>query len=146
MILKHSSARQGFTLIECMIAMVIVSVGSVATITLLMNLRIHNHNEQERARAHQIVSEEMDRVQLELYSRVTSNETVTVWDNGTPDDTSDDVTGLLDVTLRDTAGNTLLAAPVPAERVEIEVTLSWVPGGRPSGRTMRESVMAYVAP
>lgn len=138
--------RRGFTLIESVIAIVIVSLGAISTMSLLMNSRVHNHNEQERARAHQIVSEEMDRVRLELFSRITANETVTVWDNGTPDDTSDDVIGTLDVIIRDTDGNALAAAPVPAQRMEVEVTLSWTPGGRPSGRVMRESVMTYVSP
>lgn len=144
--LSLSSARRGFTLVEAAIAIVIVALGSLSTLGLLAFTRLHNEEEQERARAHQMVSEEMERVRLELFSRVTAGNVVTVWDNDTANDTTDDTTGTMVVTMRDTAGNLLNAAPDPAERVQVEVTLSWAPRGRRTDTTLQESVMSYVVP
>lgn len=142
----RQNTTKGFTLIESMIAMVIVSIGFIATMTSLTFARIQNDLEQERARAHQIVSEQLEQVRSNLYTYISSGQAVTVWDNGTPDDTTDDTTGLMIVRARDTAGNVIASAPNPAVRVEVEVTLTWNPRGRLAGRTMRETVMTYIAP
>lgn len=140
------SRRRGFTLVEAALAIVIVALGSISTLGLLAFTRLHNEEEQERSRAHQMVSEEMERVRLELFSRVTAGDVVTVWDNDTADDPTDDTTGTMIVTMRDTAGNLLAAAPDPAERVTVEVTLTWSPRGRRADETLQESVMSYVVP
>lgn len=135
------------SLIEVLIAVFIVSIGMLATLSLLTWCRIHNDLEQERARAHQVVSQEMEQVRHELFTRVTAGQTITIWNNGTPDDTTDDTQGTLEVVMRDPdTGNTLLTPPDPARRVEVEVTLSWSPRGRLSGKTYRESVMTYLSP
>jgi Tfp pilus assembly protein PilV len=138
--------RRGFTLVEAALAIVIVTLGSLSTLGLLAFTRLHNEEEQERSRAHQMVCEEMERVRLELFSRVTAGDLVTVWDNDTANDTTDDTTGTMRVTMRDTAGNLLNAAPDPAERVQVEVTLSWSPRGRRADENLQESVMSYVVP
>jgi prepilin-type N-terminal cleavage/methylation domain-containing protein len=143
---SQSHSHRGFTLVEAAIAMVIVSLGALSTLGLLAFTRLHNEEEQERSRAHQMVSEEMERVRLELFSRVTTGNQVTVWDNDTADDTTDDTTGTMVVVMRDTAGNSIASSPDPAERVQVEVTLSWNPRGRRADRTLQESVMSYVVP
>lgn len=130
-----------------MIAMMIVMMGSIATISMLSAAQSENSIEQERARAHQIISEQMERVRFQLYSLVTAGQQVTVWDNGTPDDTADDTTGTLEVIIKDPESGAILnAAPSPAKRVQIEVTLTWNPRGRLGGHTLRETVMTYLAP
>ncbi len=139
-------AQRGFTLVEAAIAMVIVSLGAISTLGLLAFTRLHNEEEQERSRAHQMVSEEMERVRLELFSRVTTGTNVTVWDNDTADDATDDTTGTMVVTMRDTGGNVINVAPDPAARVQVEVTLNWSPRGRRADQTLQESVMSYVVP
>ena len=136
-----------FTLIETLIAMLIVMAGSMATISMLSAAQVNSSIEQERSRAHQIVSEEMERLRLQLYSLVSAGQQVTVWDNGTPDDATDDTNGTLEVEIRDADTNaTLAAAPNPAKRVLVEVTLTWNPRGRLGGKTMRETVMTYLSP
>lgn len=137
---------QGFTLIEALIAMSILAFGFIATVTLITSTQVNNSMEQERARAHQIVSEEMEQVRHNLYTRITPGRQITVWDNGTPDDTLDDTTGNLTVTIRDPSGVELAAPPVPATRVEVEVTVDWNPRGRLAGKTLRETVMTYLSP
>lgn len=144
--LRSTPLRRGFTLVEAALAIVIVTLGSIATLGLLAFTRLHNEEEQERSRAHQMVSEEMERVRLELFTRVTAGDVVTVWDNDTAGDPTDDTTGTMVVTMRDTAGNLLATAPDPAERVQVEVTLSWSPRGRRADTTLQESVMSYVVP
>lgn len=138
--------RSGFTLIESVITMAIVALAFISTVTLMTFSRIHNDLEQERARAHQVVSEELEEIRRDLYTYITSGRTVTVWDNGTPDDTADDTTGTLEVIARDPAGNLVVAAPSPAVRLQVEVTLTWNPRGRLGNKTMRESLMTYLAP
>lgn len=141
------STCRGFTLVECMIAVLIVAIVMSASLSFLAFLRNHNAIEQERARAHQVVSEEMERVRLELFSRIKTNSTTDVWNNGTPNDTTDDTVGQLTVTMTDPAtGAVLNAAPVPAQAVAVEVTLTWSPRGRLSNNILRETVMTYVVP
>ena len=140
--------KRGFSLIEVMITVAVVSIMFFATLSLIMTARMLDNLEQERARAHEIVTEELDRVRFALFSRVTGGDEVTIWDNGTPDNDTDDTEGVLSVTIRDQGGNTLAVTPVPSEIVEIEVTLTWTPRGRvgSSSRIYRETVMAYITP
>ena len=142
-----TSERQfAFTLIEAMVAVMITAIGMISALQLLTFSHVQNDLEQERSRAHQIVCEEMERLRHELYTRITGGTTVTIWDNGTPDDTTDDTVGTLEVIVRDTNGGALTAAPVPAVRVQVEVTLTWNPRGSRHTNTFRESVMSYIAP
>ena len=143
---RWTCRKRGFSLIEVMITVALVSVMFFATLSLIMTARMLDNLEQERARAHEIVTGELDRVRFALFSRVTGGDTVTIWDNGTPADDTDDTEGTLSVTIRDQAGNTLDVTPVPSQIVEIEVTLSWTPRGRIGNRTYRETVMAYITP
>lgn len=139
--------RGGFTLIEVLVAVLVVSVSFTAVMTLLIFDSVCNNFEQERIRAHQIVSEEMENVRRTLYTRLTSGRTVTVWDNGTPAITTDDTVGTLEVTVRDPkSGVQLTQAPVPATRVQVEVTLIWHPRGSNNNKTMHETLMTYIAP
>lgn len=138
--------KTGFSLIEVMIAVVIVGAGVVSIYTLLIATRMHNSAEQERTRAHHIVSEEMDRVRLELFTRITPGSTVTIWDNGTPADLSDDTLGTITVTMWDAAGTQLASAPTTAQRLQVEVTISWNPRGSRSSVTNTETVMGYLSP
>lgn len=138
--------QRGFTLAEAVIGIAVVTLGAISTISLLMFTRLHNAEEQERARAHQIVSERMERVRLELFAAVIPGEDLTVWDNGTPDDPTDDTQGTLSVTIFDTDGNPIASTPVPWERVAVEVTLAWTPRGGREGITLRESLMTFMSP
>jgi prepilin-type N-terminal cleavage/methylation domain-containing protein len=137
--------RRGFTLIEAVITVLIVAMGCIGALSLIQFLRLQNVLAQERARAHQIVCEEMDRQRHELFPQITGGTTVTVWDNGTPDDPTDDTMGTIEVIVRDTDGN-LLPAVVGNRRVQVEVTLTWNPRGRLSNKTYHETVMTYIAP
>ena len=139
---------RGFTLVEVMVATFIVAIGMTATLSMLMFSRLQNELEQERSRAYQIVTEEMEQVRHELFTRISGGKTTTVWDNGTTDTTTDDTIGTLAVIVRDPkTGAQLFAAPVPASRVQVEVTLIWNPRGRlKASKTMRETAMTYIAP
>lgn len=140
--------NSGVTLLEVMIAMIVVSLASISTTSLITFLRMHNDYEQERARAHQIVSEEIELAKFDLYPRLRTGSDVRIWDNATPLDTSDDTNGEIDVIVRDAyTGAQLTAAPVPATLVQLEVTLRWNPRGRLGGsKEYRESIMTLIAP
>lgn len=146
-VLGRVRSSAGATLVESMFSVAITAIGMLSTLSLLTFDRIHNDLEQQRSRAHQIVCEELERVRLELFSRVTSGSQITLWDNGTPSDTSDDVSGVLEVEITDPDdGSVLSLAPVPAEIVQVEVTMSWFPAGRRSQKQLRETVATYIVP
>ncbi len=141
-----SATRRAFSLIEALVTILIITAASIGGIEMAIFIRTQNTMEQERLRAHQIVCSEMERLRSNLYTHITGGSTVTVWDNGTPDDTSDDTIGILEVVVRDKTGALLTAAPVPAVAVRVEVTLTWNPRGRRHGSTFRETVMTWIAP
>lgn len=144
---RHRNPRRAFTLVESLIAMGIVSLGVLGTLALITWALQHNADEQERARAHQMVSEEMETVRLQLFTRQTAGQSRTIWDNGTPDDETDDTEGIIKVLMFDPeTGASLTEAPTPAKRIGVEVTLTWHPRGRLSGKTYNETVMSYLVP
>jgi type II secretory pathway pseudopilin PulG len=138
--------RSAFTLVEALIAVVIVTMGSMSTLSLLMATRSHSAQEQERARAHQIATERMERVLHELFPTVVSGEEITVWDNGTPETPYDDTSGTISVSLYDFDGNPISTTPTPWTRVEVEVTVTWTPRARSDDTELREVLMAFMAP
>ena len=150
----------GFTLIEATFAVMIVGLVFTATISMTTSAFLYNDLEQERSRAHQIVSEKLEEIQRDLYTYISPGRQVTVWNNGTPENPDDDTIGCMIVQARDGGGNLVVAAPVPAVGLTVEVTLAWNPRGRlggaggnanpcvalRDGKVMRESVMTYIAP
>lgn len=145
--ISRRGGRRAFSLIEALITVVVVFISFTSVLTLLMFDNICSNYEQERARAYQIVSDQMEQIRMTLYTRITTGRTVTVWDNGTPGNPNDDTSGTLEVTVRDPkTGQLLTAAPVPAIRVQVEVSLSWRARGGLQRRTMHETMMTYIAP
>jgi type II secretory pathway pseudopilin PulG len=140
------TGKAAFTLVETLIASGILAIVMLGSMSLMTYSRIQNDLDQERARAHQIVTGQMERVKQMLYTQITGGTTLTVWDNGTPGNTADDTNGTISVQIRKLDGTVVTAAPVPAEAVQIEVTLTWNPRGRLKGKTFRETAMTYVAP
>lgn len=138
----------GFTLVECLIASAIAGISFLGTLYVLAFARVHNEMEQERARAHQIVCQKLEVERYQLFTWTQSQSEQTIWDNGTPEDTSDDTVGTLELIVKNPAtGEVLTAAPDPAVVVEIEATLTWkVRGGRLSEKVLRETAMTYKAP
>lgn len=138
---------RAFSLIENMVAMVIVSTGSIATMNAIIDAQVRNKLEHERARAHEIISGYMEQSDFELFTTLVSGTTITVWDNGTPEEPGDDTLGVLTVSLTDpVSGQPLTVIPDPVTMVIVEVSLEWHPRGRLADRLMRETAMAYMAP
>ncbi|NQU41646.1 prepilin-type N-terminal cleavage/methylation domain-containing protein [bacterium] len=139
---------RGFTLVECMFGIFIASVVFLSTILALGYARIQNEVEQERIRAHQIISQKLEIERYQLFTWTASESTQTIWDNETPDDTSDDTAGTLEIIVRDpVTGAILTMAPDPARLIEIEATLSWSPRvARMQNRVLRETVITCKAP
>ncbi len=142
------SAASGFTLVEAVIGVAIVTFGSISILSLLMFTRLHNAEEQERARAHQIVSQEIEDLITNPSDAASSSWSQVVWDNGTPDEPADDTVGTVVVSLR-YADGTPIPEPHPSldgAGVLAEVTLAWRPRGGRTGVMLRESAMTFMAP
>lgn len=135
-------------MVESLIAASISTISIIAILYLLAFLRTHNELEQERNRAFQIVTQALDLETYKLFSWTESRKIQTIWDKGTPTDTSDDTVGSLEVIVRDPkTGQVLTAPPTPAVIVEIEATLTWKHRGPQLGhRDMRETAMTYKVP
>lgn len=146
--IKIYRENKGFTIIECLIASIVMGIMILASLTLLLAAKIHNEMEMERNRAHQIICQALELEKYKLFTWTESDSQQTIWDNGTPDDPDDDTIGTLEVIVRDPKTGTVLnEAPNPATLVEIEATLTWnFRGGSMSRRVLRESVMTYKAP
>ncbi|HUT26293.1 MAG TPA: hypothetical protein VM492_18335 [Sumerlaeia bacterium] len=139
--------RCGFSLIECLFAVGVAAVVFLSTLALLGFARLHNANEQERTRAHEIVCQHVEVERHKLFTWTASARNQTVWDNGTPDNLTDDTIGVLEVIVRDPAtGASFTSAPNPAQLVEIEATITWHPRGRMAGKILRETAIVYDAP
>gem|GEM_PF-1017209 len=161
--------RRGFSLVEVMISVGIVALVFVATLSMLTFAHTMDALEQERARAHQIVVEKIEEIDSLLYSYVRADESVTVWDNGTPNNAADDTPGCLTIQAALSDGTVIeTPTPVPAEgtppeRVTITITLRWqargVLGGERledpcesvdnpdlEGKVMSESLVTYLVP
>ena len=138
----------GFTIIETLIASALAGFAILGIMAILGFARMHNEIEQERSRAHQIVCESLELERHKLFTWTESQQEKTIWDNGTPDDPSDDTVGTLEVIVRDPkTGEVLTQAPNPATLVEIEASITWTfRGGSMSEKTFHESVMTYKAP
>ena len=151
------AAVRGFSLVEVMITLAIVTLGSTATISMLTFSRLHNALEMERSRAWQIISQEIEINRSSLYPRIRAGTSTIVWDNGTPGDTTDDTNGNITVRVRNAyTGEEYSFQPNPAVLVSVEVTLEWTPRGRIGNKTdaggnivpriYRETAMTYIAP
>jgi len=140
--------KRGFTVVEAMAASAIASLAILSTLSLLGFIRMHNELEQERTRAHQIVCQALEVERYRLFTWTKSDSEQTIWDNGTPQDPSDDTVGTLEVVVSDpSTGQVLTQAPNPARLLMIEATLTWQSrASRVSDKIMRESVMTYKAP
>jgi type II secretory pathway component PulJ len=146
--MNMTNRSTGFTLVECMLALLLATLIFTATLSALGFARSHNQVEQERCRAHQIVCQALEMERFNLFPRTQTGREETVWDNGTPGDTSDDTTGTLAITVRNPSTSAILTqAPNPAILVEIEATMTWHPRvARWKPREMHETVMTYKAP
>jgi len=143
---SYTKRTRGFSLIEVMVAMSVVLLGSISTIGLITQSKVISYSERDRARAHQIVMKEMEKVRRQLFSQVAPATEVTLWDNKTPDDPTDDTVGTLEMHMRTLGGVTLAKLPEAPQAVLVEVSLTWSPRGSMSGRKFTERLVTYIAP
>ncbi len=139
---------RGFSLVEALIASGIAGIAILSTLSLLAFSRLHNEIEQERSRAHQIVSELLEVETYKLFTWTQTHTETTIWNNGTPDDTTDDTVGTVEIVIRDAQDGTVLSSiPLPARMVEIEATITWKHrGSKIPNKTLHETVMTYKSP
>ncbi|MFC1601708.1 prepilin-type N-terminal cleavage/methylation domain-containing protein [Candidatus Sumerlaeota bacterium] len=139
----------GFNLLEVMVAVAVLGICFLGTLSVLAFARLQNELEQQRTRAHQIVSQALEIEAYELFTYSSTVVETTIWDNGTPDDPSDDTMGWLVVIVSNPdTGEILFTAPDPAIMVQIEATVLWYPQGTrmANSKFLQESVITCKAP
>ena len=162
-----SQIRRGFSLVEVMIALGVVAMGALASLSLLSFANLHNYLEMERIRAHEIVSGTLEQQRSQFFPKSLGSGQTTIWDNGTAD-TTDDTEGNLFVTRTnavtgESIGKTIAqlktdlisttstqdTTPNPSSTlVQVDVVMEWTPRGRVGGsgvdtKIYREEAVAY---
>lgn len=137
----------GFTLIEVIVTMAVVSIIFLGTFTLVRSSQIYNSSEQERSGASAVAAEHMENVRQTFYPSLQSyTQNETLWDHSTPDDTSDDVVGQVVVQLYDLGGNALSQSPASGETLQVIVAVRWFPQGSRGADQQEEILSSYVTP
>ena len=147
-------SKRGFTLIECIISVAVAALFIMGTLSLFSLARMQNEVEQERAKAHQIVCQQLEITNIQGYDWTQSQWTKVIWDNGTPDDTADDTTGILEISVKNLRTGVTLTGPPPVappgtypDILSIEGTLTWRPRNRrASSELLRETAMIFKVP
>lgn len=145
---KHKTSRSGgFTLIETVITIVLVLLMGMGLISMLIYCRRYAILDSERNKALDAASRRMEQLKRKFIFELTpSVEEVVIDDNDTPFRDSDDVTGKLEVLLKDKNGRMISGPPDGDDHIQLEVMVSWRPQGRISGKVLNERLITYITP
>jgi len=137
---------KGFTLIEALIAIVILTSIGIGIISTVIYAKYQVEIENQRTKALILASKTMEVLQRTYIPSImgfTSN--VIIDDNGTVE-TTDDLPGTLQVVVKDKNGNVLTSPPPGDNYIRVEVYVRWHPAGNPSGKLLEESLISEIAP
>lgn len=149
---KHSDAV-AFTLVEALVTLIIAVVMVVGIIRLLTFNFVYQNQQELRAGAMDAMVGEMEMIRHEFIYRLEPyDKSVTVSDNRTPSDITDDSRGDLRVRLFDRAGNELTdkasveVATKDGDRLRVAMMVEWRGRGIFSRRLYREQLVGYLIP
>lgn len=146
MINRGIKKTRGFTLIETLIALVILTFIGIGVICTVIYARTYTEMEKQRTNALILASTEMERLKRILFSAIAPHtQNVVIDDNGTAD-AKDDLHGTLEVILKDKSGNILTSPPQTNSRIFVEIAVTWHPAGSPSNKVLEERLISEIAP
>jgi hypothetical protein len=145
--------RRAVSLAEVLIALLLASIMVTGALQLLQFNQIYQMKEEMRASAVDALSHEMEILKHEfIYNLEPYSKGVTLYDNRTPNDRTDDTTGTLRVRFLDRSGSVLgtaadiLSTARTEGRVEVNMRVTWSGRGRFSGVFYHERMGGYVIP
>ncbi|MBN1902336.1 type II secretion system protein [Candidatus Sumerlaeota bacterium] len=137
---------KGFTILESLVALVILTFMGISIILTMIYSQHYVEIENQRAKALMLASSEMERLKRTMFSSIVGySQTVVIDNNGTAA-TNDDLSGALQVTVKDKNGTVLTGPPMTNDRVIVEIVVSWHPAGNPSGKLLSERLISEIAP
>lgn len=141
----HHKTSRAMTLIEVMVTVVVVAFVGMGIMASVVYGTQAQRKVQEYNSAARIAAGELDELKRRSFYTLTkpATETVTIFDNGTPGDASDDVTGTVEVSLFDSKGTEVgtggVVVPTDRSMIRAEATVTWTPAG--NGETPEVVVM-----
>ena len=136
----------GFTLLEVVLAIFILTAMGIGIISTVIYAKYQVELENQRTKALILASKTMEVLQRTFIRSImgfTSN--VIIDDNGTVE-TTDDLPGTLQVVVKDKNGTVLTSAPPGDNYIKVEVYVRWHPAGNPSRKILEESLISEIAP
>jgi len=146
MIKRGSGKTRGFSLVESLIAIALLTFIGIGTICTVVYARNYTEMEKQRNNALVLASTVMERLKRDLFTTIApSTQNVVIDDNGTID-AKDDLHGTLAVIVKDKYGNTLSGPPQTNSRIFVEIVVRWHPAGSPSRKILEERLISEIAP
>lgn len=146
MVKLKNTRRKGFTILESMIAIVILTFMGISIISTLIYSQHYVEIENQRTKSLMLASTVMERMKRTMFSSIVGyTETVVIDNNGTVD-TIDDLPGTLQVIVKDKNGNVLTGPPPTNDRLFVEIVVNWHPAGNPSRKILEERLISEIAP
>ena len=138
--------KPGFTILESLVAIVILTFMGMSIISTLIYSQHYVEIENQRTKALMLASTVMESLKRTIFSSIVGyTETVVIDNNGTVD-TADDLSGTLQVIVKDKSGTVLIGPPPTNDRLFIEIVVNWHPAGNPSRKLLEERLISEVAP
>jgi len=149
---KMKKRKRGFTLVEVLVASVIVFIIGMGAISAIILARYFAEYDKQRIAAFSYARWFLeDQTRHKPFPSVTTIDDVVLDNFNTPAETADDLMATVNLQIFQvnpdgTRGAVINPSPTTPERVEVVVTVSWNRTGRLSSKRVSESISTYVAP
>jgi len=138
--------KKGFTLIESLVAIMLLTLIGIGIVSTIIYARHYTEMEKQRTNALTLASTVMERLKRTVFSAIVPyTQDVVIDDNGSTA-VNDDLHGTLEVIVKDKDGNTLPGPPQNNNRLFVEIVVTWHPAGNPSRKILEERLISEMAP
>ena len=138
----NRKSNYGVTLVEALVAIVLVALIGISVISILVHTYRVQKFERERVVALNAATQKMEILKRSIFPTMkASSESVLLDVNNTPDIATDDIRGTLTVKARSLDG-TEITQPPDADVIDLEVTVTW----RSQSKNHFQTIRTIVAP